>query len=113
MLSDGDMVLQPRKIQRAGLWQAVDGRVLIYIHKEKMLEEMQRTYPADHYVMVDDKPSILTAIKAIMKDRVTTVFPRQGHYGLDPGNSRLYPAADISIDSIDELNRIGLEAYLR
>jgi FMN phosphatase YigB (HAD superfamily) len=113
MLSDGDMVLQPRKIQRAGLWDAVDGRVLIYIHKETMLEEMQRAYPADHYVMVDDKPSILTAIKAIMKDRVTTVFPRQGHYAFDPDNSRLYPAADISIDRIDELNRIGLEEYLR
>jgi FMN phosphatase YigB (HAD superfamily) len=113
MLSDGDMVLQPRKIQRAGLWQAVEGRVLIYIHKEKMLEQMQSTYPADHYVMVDDKPAILTAIKAILKDRVTTVFPRQGHYALDPDNGRRYPAADISIDSIDELNRIGREAFLR
>ncbi|HEY4317420.1 MAG TPA: HAD family hydrolase [Herbaspirillum sp.] len=112
MLSDGDMVLQPRKIQRAGLWQAVDGRVLIYIHKENMLAQMQQAYPADRYVMVDDKLSILSAIKAVMQERVTTVFPRQGHYALDPENGRRYPQADISIDSIDELNHIERAAYL-
>ncbi|RXZ36887.1 HAD family hydrolase [Oxalobacteraceae bacterium CAVE-383] len=116
ILSDGDMVFQPRKLQRSGLWQAVGGRVLIYIHKEKMLEEMQRAYPADRYVMIDDKLSILTAIKAILKERVTTVFPRQGHYAdeaLMPDKVGLYPAADISIDRIADLKSTSLEQYLR
>ena len=106
ILSDGDMVFQPHKIRRAGLWQAVEGRVLIYVHKEKMLDDMQRCYPADRYVMIDDKPALLTAIKAVLKERVITVFPRQGHYALDPQNGNRYPAADINIDSIDALSRI-------
>jgi FMN phosphatase YigB (HAD superfamily) len=108
ILSDGDIVFQPRKLQRSGLWQAVEGRVLIYVHKEKMLDEMQRRYPATHYVMIDDKPSILTAIKAILQERVTTVFPRQGHYALDPRNASLYPAADIDVAHIGDLNQIDL-----
>jgi FMN phosphatase YigB (HAD superfamily) len=108
VLSDGDVVLQPRKIQRSGLWQAVEGRVLIYIHKEKMLEEMQQIYPADHYVMVDDKPSILTAMKKHMGHRLTTVLPLQGHYALDPYNNINYPAADVSIERIGDLNKLDL-----
>lgn len=113
LLSDGDIVFQPRKIQRAGLWQAVRGRVLIYVHKEKMLDEMQRVFPADHYVMIDDKIAILSAIKAVMKDRVTTVFPRQGHYALDPDNIKRYPAADVGIDCIGDLNRMARDELLR
>jgi FMN phosphatase YigB (HAD superfamily) len=112
ILSDGDVVFQPRKIQRSGLWQAVDGRVLIYVHKEKMLNEMQSSYPAEHYVMIDDKPALLTAIKTVLKKRVTTVFPRQGHYALDPHNSSLYPAADITIERIGDLNQIDFQQYL-
>ncbi|MDB5989388.1 MAG: haloacid dehalogenase domain protein hydrolase [Herbaspirillum sp.] len=108
ILSDGDIVLQPRKIQRSGLWQAVEGRVLIYVHKEKMLEQMQQCYPADHYVMVDDKLAILTAMKQHFGARLTTVLPLQGHYALDPGNRTLYPAADISIERIGDLNKIDL-----
>jgi FMN phosphatase YigB (HAD superfamily) len=112
MLSDGDIVLQPRKIERAGLMQAVDGRVLIYVHKEQMLDDMQRAYPAAHYVMVDDKPALLAAIKAVLKERVTTVLPRQGHYALDPANGSKYPPADISIERIANLNDIDLPALL-
>jgi FMN phosphatase YigB (HAD superfamily) len=83
ILSDGDVVFQPRKIQRSGLWEAVEGQVLIYIHKEQMLVDLEQRYPARHYVMVDDKLRILTAMKEVLQDRLTTVFPRQGHYALD------------------------------
>ena len=98
ILSDGDIVFQPRKVQRAGLWQAVAGRVLIYVHKEQVLDDIERRYPARHYVMVDDKLSILSALKKILGGRVTTVFPRQGHYALDPHNLSTYPRADIELE---------------
>jgi FMN phosphatase YigB (HAD superfamily) len=103
ILSDGDVVFQPRKIQRSGLWNAVQGRVLIYIHKETMLDQMQLLYPARRYVMVDDKLRILAAMKAVMGERLVTVFPRQGHYALDPANIAGYPEADHSVERIGEL----------
>jgi len=103
ILSDGDVVFQPRKVQRSGLWDAVDGRVLIYIHKEQMLDAMQRHYPARHYVMVDDKLRILAAMKDALRERLTTVFPRQGHYALDPAETANYPRADFSVERIGEL----------
>ena len=103
ILSDGDVVLQPRKIQRSGLWDAVEGRVLIYVHKEKMLQAVEARYPARHYVIVDDKLRILAAIKNDMGARLTTVFPRQGHYAHDPGNTVLYPPADITLERIGDL----------
>ena len=103
ILTDGDVVFQPRKIKRSGLWDAVSGRVLIYIHKEQMLDSMQRHHPARHYVMVDDKLRILTAMKEVMQHRLTTVFPRQGHYALDPAARATYPAADLSIERIGDL----------
>jgi FMN phosphatase YigB (HAD superfamily) len=103
ILSDGDVVFQPRKVQRSGLWEAVEGRVLIYIHKEHSLDDLQRRYPARHYVMVDDKLRILAAMKQVLGERLTTVFVRQGHYALDPGNIAAYPAADASIDRISDL----------
>src|SRR6185312_17105545 len=84
ILSDGDVVFQPRKIQRSGLWDAVEGRVLIYLHKEKMLDSVTRRHPARHYVMVDDKVRILAAMKAAWGAKLTTIFPRQGHYARDP-----------------------------
>ena len=80
ILSDGDVVFQPRKVERSGLFEAVEGRVLIYIHKEQELDDVERRYPAEHYVLVDDKLRILTAVKARWGERLTTVFPRQGHY---------------------------------
>src|SRR5215831_4599774 len=83
ILSDGDAVFQPRKIDRSGLWRAVDGRVLVYVHKEQMLDDVERRFPAEQYVMIDDKLRLLAAIKNIWKKRVTTVFVRQGHYALD------------------------------
>jgi len=108
ILSDGDVVFQPRKIQRSGLWDSVSGRVLIYIHKEQMLESVQLQYPARHYVMVDDKLRILAAMKNVMQDRLTTVFPRQGHYALDPANIAAYPVADLSVERIGDLVDIDM-----
>jgi len=108
ILSDGDVVFQPRKIQRSGLWRAVEGRVLVYVHKELMLDEVKRTFPARHYVMVDDKPRILGALKAAWGDSVTTVFPRQGHYALDRIEAAKYPPPDIAVDHIGELARMNL-----
>ena len=113
IVSDGDAVFQPRKVQRSGLWQAVEGRVLIYIHKEKMLEDLARHYPARHYVMVDDKLSILTAMKKILGARLTTVFPRQGHYALDPRQLSAYPPADLAIKRIGDLLDCDLSALVR
>jgi FMN phosphatase YigB (HAD superfamily) len=103
ILSDGDVVFQPRKIQRSGLWEAVQGRVLIYIQKEQMLDDVEQRYPARHYVMVDDKLRILAAMKAIWRDRLTTIFPRQGHYALDPKNGSTWPPADMAIERIGDL----------
>jgi FMN phosphatase YigB (HAD superfamily) len=104
ILSDGDVVLQPRKIQRSGLWDAVQGRVLIYVHKEQMLDTVARLYPARHYLMVDDKLRVLAAVKQHWGDRVTCIFPRQGHYALDQRARADYPPADLSIGGIGELN---------
>ena len=112
ILSDGDVVFQPRKVQRSGLWDAVGGRVLIYVHKEQMLDEVQRQHPARHYVMVDDKLRLLTAVKAVLGARLTTVFPRQGHYATDPVNASLYPAADITVERIGDLVELNTAALL-
>ena len=108
ILSDGDVVFQPRKVYRSGLYEAVEGRVLIYIHKEKELDDIEERFPAKHYVLVDDKLRILTAVKKIWKDRLTTVFPRQGHYALDPKVLTAYPPADITIDRIGNLQDYDL-----
>lgn len=103
ILSDGDVVFQPRKVERSGLWAAVEGRVLIYVHKEQMLDAVAERYPARRYVMIDDKLRILAAMKKTWKDRLTTIFPRQGHYALDPGIIAAYPPADITIERIGDL----------
>jgi len=103
ILSDGDVVFQPRKVERSGLSEAVNGNVLIYVHKEQELADVAERFPADHYVMVDDKLRILAAIKKIWGRRVTTVFVRQGHYALDPKILATYPVADISIGRIGDL----------
>ena len=107
-LSDGDGVFQPRKIMRSGLWDALDGEVLIYIHKELELEEIARIHPARHYVMIDDKIRILDAMKKIWGDRLTTIFVRQGHYALDPKIVAAYPPADITIERIGDLPSVQL-----
>jgi FMN phosphatase YigB (HAD superfamily) len=103
ILSDGDVVFQPWKIKRSGLWQAFHQRALVYIHKERMLDDVERHYPADHYVFIDDKLRLLTAVKRIWGERVTTVFPRQGHYALDPAVGRAYPPADVTLEAIGDL----------
>ena len=103
ILTDGDVVFQPRKVERSGLWEAVAGEVLIFIHKEQMLDEVERRYPAQRYVMIDDKLRILTAIKAAWRDRVTTVFVRQGHYAHDPSQVDPYPPADVAVDAIGDI----------
>jgi hypothetical protein len=103
VLSDGDIVFQPRKIQRSGIWNAVGGRVMIYRHKERVLDHMQRRYPADHYVMVDDKPNLLAAMKTVLGAKLTTVFVRQGHYALAPESKSVAPAPDLTIERIEDL----------
>ena len=103
VLSDGDVVFQPRKVERSGIWAAVEGEVLIYVHKEHMLDDVERRYPAKRYVMVDDKVRILAAMKETWGDRLTTVFVRQGHYATDAALVAKYPAADVSVDAFGDL----------
>jgi FMN phosphatase YigB (HAD superfamily) len=103
VLSDGDIVFQPRKIQRSGIWSAVDGQVLIYLHKEKVLDHVQRRYPAKHYVMVDDKPNLLAAMKSTLGSKLSTVFVRQGHYAFAPEARLAAPAPDLVIERIEDL----------
>jgi FMN phosphatase YigB (HAD superfamily) len=103
ILSDGDVVFQPRKIERSGLWEAVDGDVLVYIHKEQMLDDVELRYPSARYVMVDDKIHILAAMKSQWGDRLTTVFVRQGHYAHDAELLAANPPADVTIERIADL----------
>jgi hypothetical protein len=112
ILSDGDVVFQPRKVRRSGLYEAVDGRVLIYIHKEQELEEVERRYPATHYVLVDDKVRILAAVKKTLGERVTTVFPRQGHYA-HAADVVSYAPPDITVERIGDVVGYDLAALLR
>lgn len=112
ILSDGDVVFQPRKIEQSGLFQAVDGHVLVYIHKERELDDIERRYPADHYVLVDDKLRILTEVKKVWGARVTTVFPRQGHYARDQDALAVCPRADVSIDRIGDLLHYDIQSLL-
>jgi FMN phosphatase YigB (HAD superfamily) len=110
ILSDGDVVFQPRKVERSGIREAVDGHVLIYIHKEEMLDDVERRYPADHYVLVDDKPRILAAVKDAWKDRVTTVLPRQGQYAREASAFR---PADLTVERIGDLLTHDVPELLR
>jgi FMN phosphatase YigB (HAD superfamily) len=103
ILTDGDMVFQPRKIQRSGIFETVEGDVLIYVHKEESVQDIEQKYPAERYVLVDDKLRILTAVKKIWRNRVTTVFPRQGQFAHDPTALATYPAADITVERISDL----------
>ncbi|OLC40454.1 MAG: haloacid dehalogenase [Nitrospirae bacterium 13_1_40CM_4_62_6] len=112
ILSDGDVVFQPRKIERSGLFDAVDGNVLIYVHKEQELDDVAQQYPARQYVLVDDKLRILAAVKKVWSSRVTTVFPRQGHYARDPQAAASYPAADVSLERIGDLLNYDLKKLL-
>jgi FMN phosphatase YigB (HAD superfamily) len=112
ILSDGDVVFQPRKVDRSGLYERFEGHVLIYIHKELELDDVEAKYPAEHYLMVDDKVRILMAIKKHWGARVTTVFPRQGHYALDAAQVAQYPKPDITIERIGELQTYSLEQIL-
>jgi FMN phosphatase YigB (HAD superfamily) len=113
ILTDGDVVFQPRKIERSGLLEAVEKNILIYIHKEHELKDVERRYPAGHYVLVDDKIRILSAIKKIWGDQVTTIFPKQGHYALDEDEVAKYPAADLSIDRIGDILNLKREQFSR
>jgi FMN phosphatase YigB (HAD superfamily) len=113
ILSDGDAVFQPRKVERSGLWRAFDGHVLIYVHKEQELDDVRRFYPADHYVLIDDKLRILSAVKTIWGDAVTTVFPRQGRYALDPDEIGKHPPADVELAEIGKLLAHDLSSFLK
>ncbi len=112
ILSDGDVVFQPRKIERSGLFEAVGKNVLVYIHKELELDDVERRYPAKHYVLIDDKIRILSAVKNVWGNRVTTVFPRQGHYAHDQENLTKFPPADLGVERIGELLDYDLQALL-
>jgi len=112
ILSDGDVVFQPRKIERSGLYDAVGGRVLIYVHKEQELDDVEKRHPAARYVVVDDKPRILAAVKRVWGDRVTTVFPRQGHYALDPAAGTFRPVPDLTVERVGELLHYDLADLL-
>ncbi len=111
ILSDGDAAFQPRKVERSGLWRAFADNVLIYVHKEQVLDDVERLYPARRYVMIDDKLRILQALKQQWGERVTTVFPRQGHYALDPQEIRKHRPADISVDAIADLLGLGRDRF--
>jgi FMN phosphatase YigB (HAD superfamily) len=113
VLSDGDIVFQPRKIQRSGIWHAVGGEVMIYLHKERVLDHMQRRYPAAHYVMVDDKPNLLAAMKTVLDAKLTTVFVRQGHYALAPETTSAAPAPDMIIERIEDLIHLNSTDFRR
>lgn len=112
ILSDGDVVFQPRKVRRSGLFEAFEGRALIYIHKEQELGEVEKLYPARHYVLIDDKVRILTAVKKIWGERVTTVFPRQGHYA-HAADVAKFPRPDVAIERIGDLIGYDLDALLK
>ena len=111
VLSDGDIIFQPRKIQRSGICSAVEGRVLIYLHKEKVLDHVQQRYPAAHYVMVDDKAILLAAMKSTLGSKLSTVFVRQGHYALAPESAAATPAPDLVIERIAELKNLSLTDF--
>jgi FMN phosphatase YigB (HAD superfamily) len=113
VLSDGDVVFQPRKIERSAIFEAVDCNVLIYIHKEKELDDVEARYPANHYVLIDDKLRILTEVKKIWGNKVTTVFPKQGHYAHDVQLVASLPPADISIERIGDLLQYGLQDFMK
>jgi FMN phosphatase YigB (HAD superfamily) len=112
ILSDGDVVFQPRKIQRSGIWNAVQGRVLIDVHKERALDAMQLRFPARHYVMVDDKPALLAAMKRVLGEKLTTVFVRQGHYATQAATTPIDPSPDLAIERIGDLLDHDLPALL-
>jgi FMN phosphatase YigB (HAD superfamily) len=111
VLSDGDIIFQPRKIQRSGICSAVEGRVLIYLHKEKVLDHVQQRYPAAHYVMVDDKAKLLAAMKSTLGSKLSTVFVRQGHYAFAPESAAATPAPDLVIERIAELQNLSLTDF--
>ena len=112
ILTDGDVVFQPRKISRAGLYDAVGGRVLVYVHKELELDDVLERLPADHYVLVDDKVRILASVKSAWQSRVTTVWPRQGHYALDVADVARYPVPDVTLERIGDLVDQHLDGLL-
>ena len=112
ILSDGDMVFQPRKIQRSGLWNSFAGRVMITIHKEQSLQPMQERFPATHYVMIDDKPKLLADMKKALGEKLSTVFVRQGHYALESLATPIAPAPDISIECIGDLLALQLSDFI-
>ena len=111
VLSDGDAVFQPRKVERSGLWKAFDDAILIYIHKEEELDDVERLYPAKRYVLIDDKLRILAAVKKVWGERVVTVFPKQGHYANDPKALAAYPPADVALERIGDLVALDRAAF--
>jgi hypothetical protein len=110
IVSDGDAVYQAAKIARAGLAAAVDDHVLIFLHKEGRIEDVRQRYPAEHYLLIDDKLRILARLKGILGDLVTTLHVAQGHYA--SSERGIYPAADLEVPSIAAVRQLGREVFL-
>jgi FMN phosphatase YigB (HAD superfamily) len=112
VLTDGDAVFQPRKVSRAGVASAVDG-VLVYVHKEDELDDVERRYPAERYVLVDDKVRILAAAKRQWGDRVTTVLPMQGQFANDADLLAAHPSPDVTVSALGDLLDIDVQDLVR
>jgi hypothetical protein len=112
ILSDGDVVFQPRKIERSGLQEATEDNILIYLHKELELDDVEQRYPAERYILVDDKVRILAAVKQVWGSRVTTIFPRQGHYAHDAKQVAQHTTPDVTVERVGDLATFELEALL-
>jgi len=111
IITDGDVVFQPRKVQRSGLWDSVEARVLITLRKERRIELIEQRFPAAHYVMIDDKPRLLSAMKQILAHRLTTVFVRQGHYATESEGKHVDCAPDLSIKRIGDLCEFSMDDF--
>lgn len=111
IITDGDVVFQPRKVQRSGLWDAVEARVLITLHKERRIDLIEQRYPAAHYVMVDDKPRLLSAMKQVLAHRITTVFVHQGHYAIESEGKRFECPPDLRIERIGDLCELAMDDF--
>ncbi len=109
--SDGDATFQGLKIARSGISAAVDGRVALYLHKQEHVDEITTLFPAEHYVMIEDKPSLLSILKAKMANGLTTVLVRQGKYAhAAPAPDDVPP--DLSVAAIADVQQLGREQFL-
>lgn len=110
IVSDGDKNYQAEKIYNSGIAQAVDGRVLLFIHKQEQLDEIEQVYPADHWAIIDDKPQILGDVKRLKGGSITTVFVKQGKYAQASFPESFVP--DITLAQIGDARNISAEEFM-